>query len=305
MVTSTPDPQRILMKLGLTGASRAERITGGWGGAVTWRIERDGAVQALRVFPSGAADAAARETAAMEAALAGGIPVPIIIRTGSSGGCPVILTSWCPGQTGPGALRAAPWAAWSLGMDMGRVQARLHRVTAPDVVRDRTGDWISWAGETEAKLRDQLRALPLRDDALLHLDYHPRNVLFDRVRVMGVIDWENVRAGDPRADVARTRAILWLARRSPDVSRLSIPILQLLEAGWLRGYQREAGRLQDMALFEAWAYAAMVADLSPKLGKPGIWLLPAHLSAIRRRLIALKREAGLSVAADTDDPDGG
>ncbi len=178
-------------------------------------------------------------------------------------------------------------------------------MTAPDLVCDRTGGWISWAGAAEAELQDQLRALPLRDDALLHLDYHPRNMLFDQGRVTGVIDWENVRAGDPRADVARTRAILWLARHLPEMSRLSIPILQVLEAGWLRGYQREAGRLQDMVLFEAWAYAAMLADLSPKLGKPGIWLLPAHLSAIQRRLIALKREVGLSVVADTDDPDGG
>lgn len=305
MVASTLDPQRILTILGLTGASRAERITGGWGGTVTWRIEQDGVVQALRVFPSGAMDAAARETAAMEAALAAGVPAPIVDRTGSSDGCPVMLTSWCPGQTGPEALRAAPWGVWSFGSDMGRVQARLHRVTAPDIVRDRTGDWISWAGEAEADLQGQLRALPPRDDALLHLDYHPRNILFDQGRVTGVIDWENVRAGDPRADVARTRTILWLAKYSPDVSRLSIPILQLLEAGWLRGYQREAGRLQDMALFEAWAYAALVADLSPKLGKPDVWLQTVHLSAIRRRLITLKREAGLSVAADTDDPDGG
>ncbi len=121
MVTGTLDPQRILAMLGLTGPSRVERITGGWGGTVTWRIEREGAVQALRVFPSGAVDAA-RETAAMEAALAGGVPAPIIDRTGTFDGCPVMLTSWCPGQTGPEALRAAPWAAWSLGRDMGRVQ---------------------------------------------------------------------------------------------------------------------------------------------------------------------------------------
>jgi aminoglycoside phosphotransferase (APT) family kinase protein len=283
------------MSLGLPVPSRANRITVGWGGAATWQIERDGILQALRIFPSDADDAAARERAAMAAAHAGGVPAPPVHHTGSYNGFPYIVTSWCSGRTGPEAIRARPWTAWSLGMEMGRVQARLHRVIAPSPVRNRPGDWIGWAGESERELQNRFRMLSLRHDALLHLDYHPRNIVFEHGRVTGVIDWENVRAGDPRADVARTRAILWLARRSPEVPHLAVPFLRMFEAGWLRAYQRGAGQLEHMALFDAWAFAAMTVDLSPKLGEPGVWLLPSHLDAIHRRLLTLKRRMGIAV----------
>lgn len=305
MSFDTPDPAQILTMLALPVPSRAERITGGWGGAATWRIERDGILQALRIFPRGADGAAARERAAIEAALASDVPAPIVHHAGSFKGCPFIITGWCPGRTGPEAIRARPWTAWSLGMEMGQVQARLHRIVAPDPVRDRDGDWIGWAGESERELQRRVRALPLRQDALLHLDYHPRNVLFQQGRITGVIDWENVRAGDPRADVARTRAILWLARRSPDVPVPAIPILRMFEAGWFQAYRRDTGPLEHMPLFDAWAFAAMIADLAPKIGKPGVWLLPSHLDALHRRLQILKRRAGVSTLSDVTVPERG
>lgn len=289
-----PDPVQILTTLGLPAPSRANQITAGWGGPSTWQIERDSILQAVRVFPSAADDAAARERAAMAAALAGGVLAPPVYHSGSCNGFPFILTDWCSGRPGTEAIRARPWAAWSLGMEMGRVQARLHRIIAPGPVRNRPGDWISWAGESESELQHRIRTLPLRQDALLHLDYHPRNIVFEHGRVTGVIDWENVRAGDPRADVARTRAILWLARRSPEVPHLAVPILRMLEAGWLRAYQRDAGPLEHMTIFDAWAFAAMIVDLSPKLGEPGVWLLPSHLDAVHRRLLTLKRRVGIA-----------
>ncbi|MEO9254277.1 MAG: phosphotransferase, partial [Tepidiformaceae bacterium] len=44
--------------------------------------------------------------------------------------------------------------------------------------------------------------------SVLHLDFHPGNILIDGNRVTGVIDWPNVGFGDPAADVATTRVLL-------------------------------------------------------------------------------------------------
>jgi len=51
----------------------------------------------------------------------------------------------------------------------------------------------------------QFRSAPL---SLLHLDYHPQNVLVQGVRVTGVIDWVNADVGDRHLDAAMTAAIL-------------------------------------------------------------------------------------------------
>ena len=63
---------------------------------------------------------------------------------------------------------------------------------------------------------------------LLHLDYHPLNVLGEAGAISGVLDWTNADGGDPRADVARTGAILrflpdnptWTLQRNAHVRRL-------------------------------------------------------------------------------------
>ena len=44
--------------------------------------------------------------------------------------------------------------------------------------------------------------------SLLHLDYHPRNVLVRGLRVTGVIDWVNLELGDRHLDAAMTSVIM-------------------------------------------------------------------------------------------------
>jgi aminoglycoside phosphotransferase (APT) family kinase protein len=97
-----------------------------------------------------------------------------------------------------------------------------------------------------------------------------------------VVDWANARAGDPRADLARTTAILRLAPTSPGLAgRIELVLRRLLEEGWRRGYMLAAGWPRDLAPFHAWAGDAMYRDLAPKLGRPGIPLTQADLDRIR------------------------
>ncbi len=64
-------------------------------------------------------------------------------------------------------------------------------------------------------LRDALnlvtqRASKFRNsrDSLVHMDYHPLNVMVQGVRVTGVIDWVNTDVGDRHLDAAMTAVIL-------------------------------------------------------------------------------------------------
>ncbi len=64
-------------------------------------------------------------------------------------------------------------------------------------------------------LRDAWRRLSARagvyrvaDESVLHLDYHPRNVIVAGTRLSGVIDWVNTDIGDRHLDAAMTAAIL-------------------------------------------------------------------------------------------------
>ena len=129
---------------------------------------------------------------------------------------------------------------------------------------------------------------------LLHLDYHPLNVMVNGGQVSGVLDWANARAGDPRADFARTYSILRIEPYSPQGDSLWLSIgRRLLARAWRTGYVQTGGHLNDMALFYAWAGAAMIRDLSAKIGKPGFWLQDHHLDGVRKWRDHWKRQAGI------------
>ena len=273
MAEAEVDPRAVLVALGVGDAERIEPATGGWSTTRVWRVERPGARLALRLFRPGQHEPARREAGAMRAAAAIGLPVPRVHAEGSWQGRPALLLDWCAGRPLLDDLRRRPWALWAAGHAFGRMHARLHRATAPPGLPG----WIDWPARPEPSLRARLEAVARRD-VLLHLDFHPLNVLVKGSEVSAVLDWANARAGDPRADVARTFTILLLA--PPRRSRAIEVTRRLLAAAYRHGYEREAAPLADMAPFLAWAAQAMLHDLRPKLGQPGIPLAEADLAPI-------------------------
>lgn len=63
------------------------------------------------------------------------------------------------------------------------------------------GPALQWALTEAARFRDA-------SATVLHMDYHPLNVLVKGARVTGVIDWVSTECGDRHQDVATTSAIL-------------------------------------------------------------------------------------------------
>jgi hypothetical protein len=124
------------------------------------------------------------------------------------------------------------------------------------------------------------------------------NVLVADGRISAVLDWANARAGDPRADLARTASILRFAPLDPEVPRPLGSLLQrLFIAGWRRGYRDVTGPISGMAPFYAWAGEVMIRDLTPRLGRPDLpWLDLQFLDRVRQWADGWRQRAGCGVS---------
>jgi hypothetical protein len=174
------------------------------------------------------------------------------------------------------------------------MHARIHALAVPAALLDAVPAWAR--DDINPKGGSNCQRDPLRENmaapSLLHMDYHPLNVMVDGGQVTGVLDWANVRVGDKRADLARTVTLLRLPPLPPGTPAVVQLVMRpLLEAAWRAGYRQlqRADPFVDMAPFYAWAGAMMERDLRPKLGRPGVWLQESDLARIQRWTAAWKQ----------------
>lgn len=287
----TLEATAILAALGVTSVAAIAPVGGGTDAAI-WRVEHDGLTSALRVFRPEQAEACRREVQALIAAGQAGVIVPEVRAAGAWRNRPAQLLSWCPGVPLWEAIRRWPWRVWALGLAFGRAQAQIHRITAAPQLADLQRDWIAWAGPADEQLSTALERLSHPTPALLHLDYHPLNVLSDGHQITAVLDWVNAAVGDPRADLARTYTILRVEPLTPGRQPPPLTFIRrLLCWSWQRGYRQIAGAPSDMAWFYVWAGAVMARDLGPRVGDPNSWWQPRHLAHVQQWTAARRRRA--------------
>lgn len=267
-------PRSVLAALQLPDHATAVPAAGG-SHAPVWRIDADGRRYALRMRPLAERDAIQREATAMRAAASGGIPVPDVVQVRVAGDLACLLTTWCPGETLAAAILDHGAAPLHLGAACGRLQAQLHAIPAPPAIAAQGTGWLSPTPEEERLLA----GVPDREGSrLLHLDFHPLNILTDGLAITGVVDWVNAAAGDPRQDLARTLAILRLELpahiASPDAERST----EALADAWARGYEERAGLLRSMPAFMAWAGLRTVRDLAGKRSAAAVQAMAARVA---------------------------
>jgi aminoglycoside phosphotransferase (APT) family kinase protein len=180
----------------------------------TWRLEHHPRV-------------AEQEWATLTALARVGAPTPRPIWLDASGtvfGCPTIVTSRVPGR---GLLAPRDLDSWV--RQLAEALARIHAAPLSEaelalLVDQRTElDRVLAPAETPASLEDK----PLGQEvwaglrrfwpqieptapSLVHGDFWPGNTLWRYGRITGVIDWEQVRSGDPTQDVGCCRLDLTL-----------------------------------------------------------------------------------------------
>jgi len=283
------DPRAILTSLGMPSNAVATRVSGGWDTSLFRVDARDGRY-ALRVFRAEQLETSRREAVVMRTLAGAGLPVPGVRAEGVVDGRPALLLSWCTGRPLFQEVQARPLGLWRLSVAMGRMHARIHALPVPDDVVRSLPAWTPRTEDAGPGLRAWLRSTADARISVLHLDYHPLNVMSDSRTITGVLDWANVAVGDPRADLARTITLLRLAPTPPGKPPVALQLVlrRLLEAGWRRGYaERQASDpFAGLEPFYVWAGAMMERDLRPKLGRPGIWLRERDLARIRRWTVA-------------------
>lgn len=192
-----------------------------------WKVMIDEGYAALRVLRPDQAEQFKFEIQALNLASSAGIPIPETVSTGTFRTHPCMLSEWIEGSS---LLQACydKEALPKLGKALGRMHRRLHENT----------------------MRQD-------DTSLLHMDYHPLNVLVDGGKIAGVIDWTNSKWGLPIEDVARTVSVLIcspvIERKDPVFNRT----LRKIARAYLNGY----GEIGDLKPYLRTAVQEMEQEL--------------------------------------------
>ena len=288
------DPREVLAGLGFAETSEPRRVKGGWD-TLLWRFGTpDGREHSLRVFClPGRNEIAWRERLALETCAIAGIPAPRIEKIGEVQEFPALVLSWCPGIPILAFVEKKPWALWRLGRLFGRAQAQMHAVAPPnEFVAAAPDDWVYRGGDQYAYLATHALSMGLSTSSLIHMDFHPLNLVSDGTQVTGILDWAGAAAGDPRADLARTEITLLATPIPPGPTR---PLLNLARSlilrAWRSGYEEVAGPMPEFRPLRAWAGATLLAETEVAIDRPHVWGTQEDIERLRHKINVWAREA--------------
>jgi Ser/Thr protein kinase RdoA (MazF antagonist) len=172
--------------------------------------------------PVGAVEHEARVTGAVHKA---GLPAPAVEGIVEVEGRFGIVFERVDGPSMLQVMRSRPWRIGALARKLAELQASIHSHEIPElpslrehlkgVIRSR-----ELPDETKEAVLKHLEKLP-DGNAVCHLDFHPDNILMSSHGPV-VIDWPDVRRGDPLADVAASTLLFRLA-----------PLAEFIRGQWL------------------------------------------------------------------------
>jgi aminoglycoside phosphotransferase (APT) family kinase protein len=137
-------------------------------------------------------------------------------------GGPFLVSEKAEGELFPDYLYHHPWRILELPRSMGCLHAELHQIPVeralaparPFLDRHLTKFERLVREHDLAELRSGLHWLEQRrpeqttPSAIVHLDFHPLNLLYEEAHGFTVLDWSQVDIGDRHADVAVTRMFM-------------------------------------------------------------------------------------------------
>lgn len=206
------------------------------------------------------------------------VPKPLLIHTNCEPfGAPFLLMERIPGETLFHTMLARPWELPSLSARMAELHLCLHRLAPESLAAAAAGFLDRTLGELGQLIAAyDLRGLqpgldwlarhrpqPGREAAIVHLDWHPLNLIRDNHNRLWALDWSESDMGDPHADVAMSLVLL---RYAPVECRkwwelLAVPLGRdwIIRRYWYP-YSRQ-GRLDERRLsyYLGWAVLRRLA----------------------------------------------
>lgn len=184
------------------------------------------------------------------------VPRPILYHDTEPFGTPFFLMERAPGIPMLDAMLArGPGSLFTLARDFGEIHARLHQMPVAgfpagmrpflDQRLDEMAEMIDSFGLEGIRpgldwLREH-RPPPADRESIVHLDFHPANLLVDGNRVTAVLDWGDSGVGDRHVDVATTLMIVSFApveRASRREQLIAATGRRLLIWSYRRAYQK-------------------------------------------------------------------
>ena len=278
---------RLCASFGLSRCDAARRLRSGLGGTELWHLDGDHGPLVLRAFAPGTPAATVeREVLAHRFVRDHGIVAPRIVAHRSTGDRPCLLMEWIGGSTVAERLWADDSPAAELGRRCGELLARLHALDPGPLVAGPIGDrsWIAFAGDQLSRqLSERLVTFDRR--RLLHLDFHPENMIITDDGRLCLLDWANVRLGPPAADLARTMSILELVSVAmPDLTQRQRRGVAQYRDELLTGYAAAGQDPEIPAPVEAWSYAVQLHDLA------GSWVPESYFERLRTKINSIRAD---------------
>lgn len=263
----------LVARSGIAGVTSVERLSAGLGGNDLWRLRRSAGDLVLRAFPRGApVTRARREEQAHRYARDSGLAAPRVHACRMIDDRPMLIMDWVPGTRVAERL-------WSgddpddLGRRSGAVLAALHSADGPPPALVAARSWVDWP-EPMPEVGPLLQAYDT-GRVVLHLDFHPENLIIAEDGVITVLDWANCVVGPPEADLARTLSVLELIMAAvPGLPETARRAIDRYREGFLAGYLDAGGKVAIPRPVQAWAYAGQRRDMT------GSWVPPWYLDQL-------------------------
>lgn len=222
---------------GVSKVAEIQQIEGGRDAEVFKVTVEGGQVYAVKLLPANRVHKCEDDLRIMAYAEAHGIPIPKVLSfTARDEVCTVM--EWIEGRTLLAALQQCPSDAEKLGYQFGQMHANIHDICVPPHFF--TED--TWLTEVERE-----RYASGDERVLLHLDYHPLNVMISGGEIIAVLDWTNASVGARCFDIARTRSIM-----EEKVVELSLLDGEVSKK-FLDGYRETIGEWEIPAEVQRWA----------------------------------------------------
>jgi Ser/Thr protein kinase RdoA (MazF antagonist) len=295
------EPQKILINLGYKRVSELERIYGGWT-TLLWRFRtEDTSYHTLRIYHQPQelkGEMAQREELVLRVCQRAGLPVPVVEKSTKISEFPTLVLSWCEGSPLISFIEKKPWTIWHWGRVFGKLQAKLHKVKPPaELEKDSPLDWINRIPQEYTKIVSDILALNPSSNSIIHLDFHPLNIISDGSKITGIIDWSGACAGDIRADLARTEVTILTAPIPPSPTRLVLNFARkIFLKAWRYGYAKVMGFLPDYRPFIGWACANLLWEIELFGGKFSGWVkdeeIKSFCKTLRELIAKVQRDVG-------------
>jgi hypothetical protein len=137
---------------------------------------------------------------------------------------------------------------------------------------------LSFLTEVErVKIIETIRALP-DGDSILHLDYHPDNIMSDG-EASTIIDWMTAARGVPAADVAATLYLLTEGEMIPGLNKAVSFILEAIRKQicmhYLKAYKASTGMTDDEIAM--WRLPFLIVRL-------GVWHIDSEVAILQHKI---------------------